>query len=398
MIPIDNLLLKIVNFNSPCIEEVISSRDCNVLRSLASSINSHLFVTENQGRLAIKILKDNSAKLTEFTEEIEQAITTPLWSRTFRQVEQIKRLYLERDADGDFFITVDFTFNTAIRKALQLIDKACENLIVIGNGKKYSAEYTEKNLVLLVDALLEYDFDIDEQLQAHYATIKSWPKTDTCNQFLLTNIEYPNFHKAITADLGIETELDQNIINDRSVRYQYLPSEIKNPGETLTEYIANRSKTKIWVDKNQHSLSDIISSLIDLKRLPLLIIFDTVVNNKYKENLQILSDALLANGIVNDVGIYFRLPNDDSGKDFNKLIATNKYNYPLGITTQVAGVSSGKLPKFFLKNAWKPMSVITLDSHMGMRHGKTAIYANCCDLIIEWSSEPAIIDQRLIIK
>lgn len=398
MILVDNLLLKIVNFNSPRIEEVISSRDYNVLRSLASSINSHLFVTENQGRLAIKILKDNSAKLTEFTEEIEQAINAPMWSRTFRHIEQVKRLHLEKDADGDFFISVDFTFNTAIRKALQLIDKVCENLIVISNGKKYSADYTEKNVVLLIDALTEHDFNIDEQLQAHYATIKSWTKTDICNQFLLTNIEYPNFHRTITADLGIETKLDKNIINDRSVRYQYLSTEIKNPGEELTEYIANRSKTRIWVDKNQHTLSDVISSLINLKRLPLLIIFDTIVNNKYKENLQILSDALIANNITDRVGIYFRLPNDDSGKDFNKLIASNKYNHPLDNTTQIAGVSSGKLPKFFLKTAWKPMSVITLDSRMGLRHGKTAIYSNCCDLIVEWSSEPAIIDQRLTVK
>jgi len=398
MIHIDNLLLKIVNFNSLRIEEVISLRDCNVLRSLASSVNSHLFITENQSRLAIKILRDNSEKLAEFTEEINQAIITPVWSKTFRRIEQVKKLYIDKDTDGEYCIAIDFTFNTAIRKSLQSIDKVCENLIVINNGKKYSADYTEKNVVLLIDTLTEHDFDIDEQLHTHYATIKSWSKTDTCNQFLLTNIEYPNFHRTITADLGIETKLDKNIINDRSVRYQYLSTEIKNTGEELTEYIANRSKTRIWVDKNQHTLSDVINSLISLRRLPLLVIFDTIVNNKYKENLQILSDALIANSITDHVGIYFRLPNDDSGRDFNKLIASNKYNYPLDNTTQVAGVSSGKLPKFFLKTAWKPMSVITLDSRMGLRHGKTAVYSNCCDLIVEWSSEPAIIDQRLTVK
>jgi hypothetical protein len=42
------------------------------------------------------------------------------------------------------------------------------------------------------------------------------------------------------------------------------------------------------------------------------------------------------------------------------------------------------------------MSVIALDSRMGMRHGKTAVYSNCCDCIVEWADEPSIIDQKII--
>ena len=64
---IDILLLDIVNSTSPTIEEQLNSRDSKVLRSLASSVVSHLFVTENQAGLILKILRENSKKITNFT-------------------------------------------------------------------------------------------------------------------------------------------------------------------------------------------------------------------------------------------------------------------------------------------------------------------------------------------
>jgi hypothetical protein len=229
----------------------------------------------------------------------------------------------------------------------------------------------------------------------HYDTIKSWSHDEIRNQFLISNFENSNFQKAITADLGIETSIDQNIINDRSVRYQYFVENPKNPGETLVEYIANRPKPKIWVDKKQHSLLDVFQSIIALKRFPVMIVFDTVINNKYLENLEFLSETMEKLGIDNNVGVYFRLDNDDVGKKFNKLIADKQYNTKLTDQTKIVAVSSGKIPKFFIKNSWRPMCVIGLDTKMGLRHGKTSVYSNCCDLIIEYSEEPAILVERL---
>jgi hypothetical protein len=89
------------------------------------------------------------------------------------------------------------------------------------------------------------------------------------------------------------------------------------------------------------------------------------------------------------------LQNDEAGKQFNTMIADKKYNHQLDSDLKVAVVQSGKIPKFFLKNAWKPMSVIALDSRMGMRHGKIAVYTNCCDCVVEWSDEPALLEKQI---
>jgi hypothetical protein len=274
------------------------------------------------------------------------------------------------------------------------LTKNAENLVQVEPGKCWIAELTEQNIVMLVEALEPYEFEISDTIKNHYNTIKSWSKTEFESQFLLTSMTNQNFHKTITADLGIETPLDNNILNDRSMRYQYMTENAKNLGENLTEYMANRPTTKLWVDKNQHTLSDVLTSLIALKRLPVLFVFDNMVNEKYYQNLEFLSKSLDEVGLTNDIGIYFRLPSDDLGKKFNGLIAEKKYNSRLDSTLKVAAVMGGKIPKFFLTSPWRPMSVIALDTKMGLRHGKTSVYTNCCDLIIEYADETSVLEER----
>jgi hypothetical protein len=398
MTTVDNLLIKIVNFSSPSIEEKIPTRDSRVLRSLVSSLSNKLFVTENQSKLLIKILRENCEKLSDFSEDIKTALVNPTWSHPFRYIEQIKKVYIVKNHDGDSSIILETNYVSETRKILQDIEKKCEGVQTLLPGKKFVVDLTEKNIVTVVDTLLPLEFEIDEKIQDYYDTIKSWSKPDVQAQFLISNIEHKNFQKHITDDLGIETSINRNIIHDRSVRYQYFTETEKTAGETLTEVIANRQKTRIYVDKKQHTVSDIMKSLIELRRFPLLVVFDTFVNSKYLENLQILSAALEDNGITDKIGIYFRLPNDDIGLQFNQLIKDKNYNSNLDADTKVAVVMSGKLPKFFLKNAWQPMSVLSLDTKMGLRHGKTSVYSNCCDCIVEWSDEPVTMEIKAVLK
>jgi hypothetical protein len=398
MTTIDKLLVKIINHPNDYAKNLFAKRDFDVLNNLYGSINANFFITENQSRLLVKILKENQKKLSEFSEELIPALETPEWSRTFRHIEQIKKLYIEKNAEDEPTLTIEFTFNSQIRKTLLELTKHCENLMPNATGKKFYADLTEKNIIKIVDTVMPLGFDIDTTVKNHYDTIKSWSFSSVYDQFLMPIMPGNNFQKHITADLGIETAIDQNIIVDRSMRYQYSLENPRKIGENLTEIIANRTKTKLWIGKDESDLSSIITSLIDLKRLPLLVVFDTFVNDKYLENLKILSDALEKNGIYDGIGVYFRLPNDEVGTQFNQLIKEKSYNMNLGPETKVAVVMSGKLPKFFLKNPWQPMSVIALDTKMGLRHGKTAVYSNCCDLIIEWSDKEVLFESKVVGK
>jgi hypothetical protein len=106
-----------------------------------------------------------------------------------------------------------------------------------------------------------------------------------------------------------------------------------------------------------------------------------------------IGENLEKNGIFTDVGIYFRLENSEIGKEFNKVIADKKYNSQLTEHTKVVGVQNGKIPKFLLKSAWTPMSVISLST--SLRNTKTSVYANCCDLVITYSDAEPLIESRI---
>jgi ribosome-associated toxin RatA of RatAB toxin-antitoxin module len=396
MMTVDLLLNTILISDQDYLKKVVSQRDYNTFVGLHQSASSTFFITEKQAYLLVKLFKENQKNLEKFTGEITETITNPTWSRPFRKIEQVRKLSLVKNDEAELVLCIEYTFSASLRNLMHELGKKIENFIQGSAGKIYYAAMTEQNIVTIVDELTPHNFIFDETIKNHYDTIKSWSEESIKNQFLITNIENINFQKHITNDLGISTTIDNNIINDRSMRYQYFTENAKNHGETLTEVIANRPKTKIWIDKKEHSLADVIQSLKELRRLPILVVFDNQDQDAYLENLEILSDSLEKNKITNQIGIYFRLQNSDIGKQFNQLISNKKYNAELNSKTTVAAVQSGKIPKFFLKNPWKPMSVITLDTRMGLRHGKTGVYANCCDLVIEYANTPSMLEQRKI--
>lgn len=389
---VDNLLLQIVHHPLLTLEESIPVKDAKVLRSLATAVSTNVFITENQSKLLLKILSENIEKIKTFSDDVSEAIKNPLWSKPFRIVETYKKMYISQSSEN-LHINIEFTFSSSLRNAVSALHKTVTGLTQAAPGKLFHADLTENNIVELVSALQPLNFDIDQKIQNYYEIIKSWSEKEVRDQFKIDTIVYPNFQKAITADLGIETAIDENIINDRSIRYQYFTEKTgKNP-ENFTEFLANRTSTRCWADRKKTDLFEIFNSLEKLKRFPVMIIFDTSDSEKCLKELENLSENLEKFGIFSDVGIYFRLSNNGVGKDFNQLIANKSYNCQLDNNTKIVGVANGKIPKFLLKTQWRPMSVISIGK--SLQNNKTSTYTNKCDLIINWTDNEPIIESRM---
>lgn len=392
MTTIDNFLVKIINHPSNLLESIFEPRDRNVLQSLAAGVNSNNFITENQSKLLVKILRENQKKLVNFDSDVLALLSEPTWSKPFRKIEQVRKLYISEFPADDKTIVIEFTFSTQIRKILTNLQKTVESLIQLNSGKLFSAELTEKNIVVLVETLRPLDFAISEELLGYYETIKSWSETDTRRQFFITSMTNQTFQKHITDDLGVSTPIGENIIADRGMRYQYFTGTPKKTTENLTDFLAFREKSKIWVDSTKHNLDELIASLVELKRLPVMFVFDNYNTIASLENLKKLGNSLEKNGIFSDVGIYFRFPNDDNGKEFNQYISQHLFNSQLSESTRVVGVQNGKIPKFMITSPWKPMSVVTLGT--SLRNSKTAVYSNYTDLIITYSDTQPLLESR----
>ena len=188
MTTIDNLLTKLATHTEPTIEDSIPKRDARVLRSLATAVTGPLFITENQSKLLLKILHENSKKLNFLGEEFSLALAQPMWSRVFRPVDKTKKMFIGKNPDDGPAIVLEFAFSSQIRKILANLNKITDGPIMGINNRIHQCDLTEKNIVLLVEALKPEGFDIHEDLQNHYDTIKSWNEADFKNQFLITNV------------------------------------------------------------------------------------------------------------------------------------------------------------------------------------------------------------------
>jgi hypothetical protein len=393
MTTVDNLLLKITSHTSPTIEEYLPARDSKVLRSLTSAVSSPVFITENQSRLLLKLLTQYSNKFLTIEPQIESILISPSWSKRFRAVDTTKKVYIKTVKDKEPAIFIEFAPNGTIRKVLQSIGKFVEGGVTVNSTKLISVELAEKNIVGIVDLLKPHKFEFDQKITDFYEIIKKWQFATECKKFFFNEEMYPLIQTALINDIGHNNLSNKLLIQDRKTRYHYLTKKTEENAENLTNFIVSRTQQKIWINSNTHSLGDVIGSLKELNRLPMLVIFDSHSAESCAKNLQNLHISLEKNEISKGVGIYFRLQNDTNGKIFNSFIQDNHYNSPLNNDTIVAGIQTGKLPKFFLKDCnWAPKSVIVLGSNL--RHSKSAVYSNRCDLIISYSDKPSIFDNN----
>ena len=127
-----------------------------------------------------------------------------------------------------------------------------------------------------------------------------------------------------------------------------------------------------------------MSAIKDLKRNPLLLVFDEYNTRNCIENIKLLKNTLDELGVTTNVGIYFRFPNESDGLVFNQLIAEYGYNKALDLDNEISVISNGKIPKFFLKTEWYPKATITFSNQL--RNNKTSVYCNECDLIVYYNT------------
>ncbi len=387
---IDHLLLEIQKRGFEKLTKLVPSRDLKILKSLSTTVSSSLFITKNQSRLLLKILNENKENLITVKEIIDQSLENPLWSKNFRPVDTTKRIFVNRSKDGTVSLAIEFAFNANIKKSLLNLSKIIEGSVQTFTNRINLLDLTERNIVTVVENFEKHDFEISDEIRDFYKTIKSWNFHEISEKLEFNNFLNSQHQRLLINDIGQDGLEDSDLVEDRRIKFQYNVALREKTEKTIKNTIISRSGTKVWVDSNEHSLDDLIQTLKNLKRLPVLITWEHNVEKTALEILKKLDSSLKKCEIFDGVGIYFRLDNSEIGKEFNNLIATNKYNAVLDEHTKIACVPNGKIPKFFIKNQWKPNAVISIGT--ALRYSKTAVYANCCDLIVTYHHSPALIE------
>lgn len=377
---IDALLVHLFK-NAFLTEKVFPSKDKRILLSLARQLLQNTFLTESQSKLLTKIFKENTVHLEGIVSDVHDVLNNNLWSESFRVIQKIRKIYI--DSEDSEALIIEFTYDKRLRNKLTGLNNRLQGPLSTHGTRHFSVALTEKNIHLLVGEFLQENFEIDGKIMKFYEDVDTVLKNSEIN-FAIGNTTNENLKKLLESDIGALAVADILLLNDRKIRYQYEIYE-KIPDFSLTAAIAQRPSTNIFINSISHTLIDIVDSLKKLNRLPLLVVFDGHSSEINKKSLNLLSEALVANDIVDHVGIYFRFNQHADSAGFNKSVSELSYNKNLSDQSQVAGIAAGKLPKFFIKDKWKPKSVISFTT--SFRNSKSYVYCNDVDLIIYYGDK-----------
>lgn len=377
MTTIDCLLLE-VSKNILSLEDNFSKVDKKILTSLSNQLKKGVFLTEKQANLLVKIFKENRETIKKVEANVNAILSENSWSKPFRKLERFRKIEVDKNNPNIFVLK--FSFNTRlIEKTRKLLSKLDNNSVTSDNS--YLIYLSEKNLKLVLDEFINEDFEIDEHLLNYYKEIKQIEK-ESKNFFEIFSTTNAKLKSAVINELGEITENNLLMIHDRKIKYQYTVSK-KLKGNSLNERIANRPDKSVYANSEKIKFTEILSSIKDLDRFPLLLVFEGS-NKKDVSYLTKIKEAVDELGLLGDIGIYFRYDTKDDELKFNEKVSNLEYNKYLGENTIIAGLANFKLPKFIVKNQWKPNSIISFTNKF--KSNKSYVYFSSVDLIIYYTN------------
>ena len=378
MSTVDSLLPLIAN-NIKTVEHVIPKKDKRILLSMAKQLTIGVFLTENQGNLLIKIIKENITPMTTVIPDVENTIEEPMWSKSFREVNRFKKIFISSEFPNSF--VVEFSFNTRLRdKISQANHRLRGNISSIGS--KYIITLTEGNLSLISDLFQNDGFDVDPKISDFLQEIEEIKK-NTKNPFDVFDLKSEKVKLAVEQELSVEYLTDLRLLQDRKIRHQYKNHQ-KIPEFSLEDKVANRQGRKIFIHSEHTDFTRVVDALKKLNRFPAMLVFEGHNSVKDKKYLKLVENAVKELGIDNNIGIYFRYNKENDKEEFNQTISSLGYNKDLTGTTAIAGISNNKIPKFMIKSGWKPQTVISFTT--SFKSNKSYVYCSDVDLIIYYGN------------
>lgn len=349
----------------------IEKTDYTIMNSIARQVYKGTALTDRQFALMQEKL-DNykqqfvAAGVDNFECVIKQT-RLPI-----REIDRSKYIRLEGDT-----IVVRFPFKKAdIVLIREIIPN--EGYSHPKGSNQHVFDYTETNVLNILDRFNKKDFVIDEELVEVYNTI-TYIKNNP-QEYLsgIYNNQLVNINPALVPIIHNEIgELSNETFTkfiDRRFRYGFNYIN-KLTGVSLSQKIALRKETDYLSKPSLETTNDVLTALWELNRFPLLIILDKLnAENQLYEIANYYRDIIEPE----EQSVLFRVENVDAG--FNQLIKDRKLNNWVDNTTKIVYISKDKLPKLLINNEWIPSATFSYTSSMD-KFVNNYVSFNC-DLIV----------------
>ena len=370
----------------------IQNTDRNLMFSLGKQCLRQIPFTDRQYELAKRKILDYKdqfeANGIDGIEEKMLNLRQPL-----RSIDRSKTINLV-EQNGETMIAVRFPFAKNMIKYIEILNSMHKNQGYDKANKTHYISPTEQNIYKIIGNFQKANFEIEESLQEQYRKLIEMKENKKNYVPGIYNLKLENLHsKAFdfaVSSIG-EPSLDNlALYKDRQeiLGINYFDendlTESVNKLQPLTKKIINRNKKNILINSTRFTINNIVESVLELHRFPLLVIIPDDDNST--ECLQDVYECF--KGIVLDESctVMFRKDNKDhTDRSFNTLIKQNKLNNSLAKYTKIVYISNNKIPKPLLLSDWKPSAVLMYGSKR--TNMKLDSYINECDLIIHYDSD-----------
>jgi|TARA_B110000305_G_C19358696_1_gene598245 hypothetical protein len=365
---------------------VLEKSDLGILNSINNQLKRSISLTDRQYELVKYKLQQYKDQFDKKDVDLAQSITQ--LKNELRKIDRSHWLKI-LEYKGDPVLGIRFPFSKKIIDRINEL-RSLDSLNINQHTYKDNTHcfpFTPSNVFKLVEIAKRFEtkFIIHDEIIEMYDQLVTYEANKSNYIPGVYDYNIKNLPQIavddLTHSLGECTEDTLALYYERRYLYGLHHFNMDNVQRsvqhysTLSQQIINRDQSIFLIDNKQTSLDNVISSLVEINRLPLLVVLH---HNNADNQLLAMHSAFKYVLPSEQMTVLFRKDGDDP---FNEYIKKENLNNPLDITTKVVYISNNKLPKPLLKSNWISKCTVSFES-MHLIPNNVTHYAEHTDLRI----------------
>ena len=364
---------------------ILKQNDATILISIAKQLSKKIAMTDRQYELVkTKLLADYKDQFEKVGVDLKSVIYELKYP--LREVDRSHWVKVMTYNDENI-LGIRFPFNKKIIDRVEELRRLNPRQDIKYDKHTHYFSINTKNIYALVQIAkrFEHKFSIQKDILEAYEKICYFNENKKDYVPGIYNNKLVNLCDSavqkLREELGSLDEDNYVLYMDR--RYLYGLHHFENTEEKLknlnilSRKIVERDQATIIIDKNKFPMNQIVESVIELQRFPVLIVLE---DKHAHDDLVMTYNAF--KGVVDnkDISVMFRKDGQDP---FNYYVQQQGLNNPVDKNTKIVYINSTKLPKPLLQSEFRANCV--LHTHKkGLSWNNTIGYAQSCDLQIIW--------------
>lgn len=401
---VEDYLEILTNLQSTDAKFELESPDRSILFSIGRQVVRGIALTDRQYDLVKTKLLDYEYQFKANNIELDKTfpLRQPLrqidrskYIKICKQGEEIPLKGIDQDLD---WIKIRFPFSKKLILALDPVISLDRQSHYHQKGShEHFFQFKEKIVYALVRVFKNKNFEIDQELLKYYEELETMVNNKDNHipgvySFKLDNLN-SNAINYIISDIGEPNLKNLAIYKDRSELYGLKHFDEKDLEESLSKLtelsykIVNRKSSNILVNTNEYNLKDLIASILELNRMPMLVCIN---ESTAYDDVKLFNETLSGIFFQDDCCAVFRLDNDtDKNKQFNQYVKENNLNNSLALSTKVVYTNKKLIPKPVVASDWKPRVIVFLGNE-GISNGPSKALIDECDLVVYFADDASL--------